>query len=278
MFYSGYVALIGKPNVGKSTLINALIGEKVSIISHKPQTTRDNLLGIYNGDDCQIIFIDTPGLHHSKNALDKAMAKNVRTAVSGADVCLFLVDGTKGLDSEDEEYLQHLQTQKMVIKTKNDKPGQKEFNYDLSISSLTGENLKLLIEKVKACLPKYDQPMYIYPQDYYTDKSIKFLIAEQLREEALNLLAQEVPHGIAVEIIRFEESEKLVKIDADIVCEAERHKGIIIGKNGANLKKIGSSARQYAQQLLQQQVMLKLFVKVERDWRDKPEKVKNLGY
>lgn len=278
MFRAGYVALVGKPNAGKSSLVNALVGEKVAIISAKPQTTRENILGVLTRDDGQIVFVDTPGIHHTKNALSKAMMKNVRSAVSGVDLVLYLIDGTTLPDSEEEEYIAHLGENKLVVRSKIDLPKQKPFNSDIQISSQTGENLQVLLEKILEKLPQYSQPTYIFEPDYYTDKSVKFLIAEEIREKALNLLHQEVPHGIAVEIIKFEEQENVVFIDADIVCEQERHKGMIIGKGGEMLKKIGSQTRTFAEQLLAKKIMLKLFVKVERDWRNKPEKVKHLGY
>lgn len=278
MFKLGYVAIIGKPNAGKSSLINALIKEKVAIISSKPQTTRDNILGILTSEEYQIIFVDTPGIHHSKNSLDRAMMKNVRSAVSGVDLILYLLDGTKMPDEEEKEYIEHLETPVIIVRTKIDLPKQKEFDSDIQISSLTGENLDKLLKMVLDKLPEQKEKRYIFEPDYYTDKSVKFIISEEIREKALNLLHQEVPHGIAVEIIRFLEKDNIVEIDADIICEQERHKGMIIGKGGSMLKEIGSLTRKFAESLLGKKVMLKLFVRVEKDWRNKPQKIKNLGY
>lgn len=278
MFKLGYVAIIGKPNAGKSSLINALIKEKVAIISSKPQTTRDNILGILTSEEYQIIFVDTPGIHHSKNSLDRAMMKNVRSAVSGVDLILYLLDGTKMPDEEEKEYIEHLETPVIIVRTKIDLPKQKEFDSDIQISSLTGENLNNLLKMVLDKLPEQKEKRYIFEPDYYTDKSVKFIISEEIREKALNLLHQEVPHGIAVEIIRFLEKDNIVEIDADIICEQERHKGMIIGKGGSMLKEIGSLTRKFAEDLLGKKVMLKLFVRVEKDWRNKPQKIKNLGY
>ena len=278
MFVAGYVAIVGRANAGKSSLINAIVGEKVAIISKKPQTTRDNILGILNRKDCQIIFVDTPGVHHSKNSLDKVMMKNVRSAIAGVDLILYLLDGSKELDDEEKDYINHLQGNKIIVRTKCDLKNQKDFESDLQISSLTGENLDKLIENIKKYLPSYSKPYYIYPKDEYTDKSIKFLIAEEIRENALNNLEREIPHGIAVEVIKFDEQNDVVFIDCDIVCEQESHKGIIIGKGGTMLKKIGTNARKFAEELLGKKVMLKIFVKVEKDWRNKPQKIKNLGY
>lgn len=278
MFYSGYVALVGKPNAGKSSLVNALVGEKVAIISKKPQTTRDNIIGIYNDEDSQIIFVDTPGVHHSKNLLDKSMMKNVRSALAGVDLVLYLIDGTTTPDQEELDYIEHIQANKLVVRTKIDLPNQKEFKENIKVSSINGENIGELISQIKGFLNKTEEPYYIYPPDYYTDKSIKFIIAEELREKALNNLEREIPHGVAVEIIRFFEEENIVYIDADIICEQDSHKGIIIGKGGQMLKKIASQTREFAEKLLDKKVMLKVFVKVEKDWRNKPQKIKNLGY
>ena len=278
MFRAGFVALVGKPNAGKSSLTNALVGEKVAIISSKPQTTRDNILGIISGKDYQIVLVDTPGVHHSKNSLDRAMMKNVRSAVSGVDLVLYLIDGTTSPDEEELEYINHIAAEKIIVRTKIDLKGQKEFDSDIEVSSLLGKGIDLLKETILEKLPAYEKEHYIYDPDYYTDKSVKFLISEEIREKALNILHQEVPHGIAVEIIRFDEREDIVGIDADIICEQERHKGMIIGAKGSVLKEIGSKTRDFAEQLLGKKVVLKLFVKVEKDWRNKPDKIKNLGY
>lgn len=278
MFKAGFVAVVGLPNAGKSSLVNALVGQKVAIISSKPQTTRDNILGIINGDDYQIVLVDTPGVHHSKNALDKAMMKNVRSAVNGVDLILYLIDGTTLPSEEERQYIEHLTLPTKVIKTKIDLKNLKNFNCDLEVSSRTGENIDKLKQLILEYMPSYNEEHYIYDKDYYTDKSVKFLIAEEIREKALNILHQEVPHGIAVEIIRFYEEESIIHIDADIICENDRHKGMIIGKGGQVLKKIGMEARLFAEQLLDKKVMLKIFVRVEKDWRNKPDKIKSLGY
>ena len=278
MFKAGYIAVVGLPNAGKSSLVNALVKEKVAIVSSKPQTTRDNIMGIISTDNYQIVLVDTPGVHHSKNALDKAMMKNVRSAVNGVDLILYLIDGTTMPSKEEKEYIAHLEVPTKVIKTKIDLKNLKNFDCDLAISTKTGENLDKLKNMILNYLPSYESKHYIFQPDYYTDKSIKFLIAEEIREKALEILHQEIPHGIALEITWFVEDKKLVHIDADLICENERHKGIIIGKNGQTLKKIGEQARASAEELLSKKVMLNIFVRVEKDWRSKPEKLKNLGY
>ena len=255
MYSFGYVAVVGRPNAGKSSLVNALVGEKVAIVSAKPQTTRDNILGVMNGEKFQVVFVDTPGVHRSKNQLDRSMMKNVRSAIAGVDLILYLVDGTKEFDQEEQDYFNHLQGEKVLVKTKIDKK----------------------VKEIKK-LPKSKEKNFLFDSDDYTDRSVKFLIGEQIREEALKILDQEVPHGIAVEIIKFDEKENLVTIEADIVCEQSRHKGIVIGKGGKNLKIIGQNTRLYAEDLLGKKVMLSLFVKVEENWRNKPNKLKNLGY
>ncbi len=278
MYSFGFVGVFGKANAGKSSLVNALVGEKVAIVSHRPQTTRDNILGIMNGENYQVVFVDTPGIHHTKNQLDKRMMKSVRSALASVDLVLYLVDGTKGVDEEEIAYINHIKEEHYVIKTKIDKKGLIEFDCDFEVSSLTGKNVQQLREFVISKMPKSEVKNFLYDQDYFTDKSVKFLTAEAIREECLNRFDDEIPHGIAVEITRFDERENLTVVEADIVCERERHKGIIIGKGGKNLKEIGQKARIYLEELIGTKVMLKLFVKVEETWRDKPDKLNNLGY
>lgn len=272
----GYVAVLGRPNAGKSSLMNYIVGEEVAIVSHRRQTTRNSIIGIKNSEEYQIIFIDTPGIHHSKNALDKYMMKNVRTALAGADVVLYLFDGTKEMEQEEVEYIDMLQKKcekVIILQTKCDKR-QKNFDIDaLKISVETGENIDKLIERIIDFLPKNNK---IYDDELYTDKSISFLITEKIRGLMLNNIDKEIPHGIAVVITNFDENEEVVKIEADIICEREQHKGIIIGKGGLALKKIGQETRKYVEELLDKKCVLKLFVKVDKDWRDK--NIQNYGY
>lgn len=265
----GYVAVLGQPNAGKSSLVNFLVGEEVAIVSHRRQTTRNSILGIKNGEDYQIIFIDTPGIHHSKNQLDKYMMKNVRSAIAGADVVLYLFDGTKPLEEEELQYIENLKTKTdnlILVQTKADKKQEILTPKGLEVSVANGMNIETLLGQIIALLPENQQ---IYDEDLYTDKSISFLIAEKIRGFLLNNIDKEIPHGIAVEITNFEETTDMVLIDADIICEREQHKGIVIGKGGSVLKKLGQETREYVENLLGKKCVLKLFVKVDKDWRDK---------
>lgn len=278
MYSFGYVGIIGKTNAGKSSLVNALVGHKVAIVTNRPQTTRDNILGILNGENFQIVLVDTPGVHRSKNKLDKKMMKNVRTAISGVDLILYLVDGTKGIDEEEQDYYNHLPEPKVMIKTKIDKKGIQTFNADFEISSLTGEGLDKLKQYIIDKMPKSEVKNFPFEEDDYTDKSLRFIVAEEIRQNALNLLEDEIPHGMAVEIERFEEKKDITIIEAIIVVEQERHKGIVIGKGGKMIKQIGQKAREFAEELLGGKVLLKIFVKVDKDWRNSDNSLKKLGY
>lgn len=274
MIKCGYVGVFGKPNAGKSTLVNLLVGEQVAIVSQKPQTTRDNILGIVNGNGYQLVLVDTPGVHHSKNHLDKAMMKNVRSALAGVDVLLYLIDGHCSIEQEEIEYLQYLKSYDVplvVVKTKKDKTQKNQLETDFYISSFTGEGIDQLKDKLVSLLPQRED--FLFPQEYYTDKSVRFLIAEKIRETALLILQNEIPHGICVEIEKFEDKGNLTIIEANVICEQERHKSIIIGKSGSVIKQLGENARKYAEDLLGNKVLLKLFVKVDTNWRERPDKV-----
>jgi len=265
----GYVAVLGQPNAGKSSLVNFLVGEEVAIVSHRRQTTRNSILGIKNGEGYQIIFVDTPGVHHSKNQLDKFMMKNVRSAIAGADVVLYLFDGSKPMEDEEYDYIDMLKTKNenvILLQTKSDKK-QVEHNLPaLKISVTTGENIEKLLKQIVELLPENQA---VYDEDLYTDKSISFLISEKVRGFLLNNLDKEIPHGVAVVVTDFVETESVVNIDLEIICEREQHKGIIIGKGGSVLKKLGQETREYVEELLQKKCVIKLFVKVDKDWRNR---------
>lgn len=264
----GYVAVLGRPNAGKSSLTNRIVGEEVAIVTKRQQTTRNNILGIANGENFQIIFIDTPGIHHSKNKLDKFMMKNVRSALSTADVVVYLIDASREVDEEEQDYIKMLgeKAEKLiVVLNKVDKKLVANVNADIKISVLENLNIDKLIEKIVEYLPENDR---IYGEDEYTDKSINFLVCEHIRGILLSKLDNEIPHGIAVVAEKMNEREDKVSMDISIIAEKERHKGIIIGKNGALIKEVGISARKYAEELFGKQVVLHLFVKVDENWRD----------
>lgn len=265
----GYVAVLGQPNAGKSSLVNCLVGEEVAVVSHRRQTTRNSILGIRTGKDYQILFLDTPGIHHSKNNLDRYMMKNVRSAIAGADVVLYLFDGSKKMEEEEIQYIDSLRqkTEKLLlVQTKADKKQEKHSVEALQISVTNGKNIDKLLDEIVGLLPEREP---VFDEDMYTDKSLSFLICEKIRGLMLENIDKEIPHGTAVVVSQFEESDEVVKLDVDIICEREQHKGIIIGKGGSMLKKLGQSAREYVEQLMEKKCVIKLFVKVDKDWRDR---------
>lgn len=290
---SGFVAIIGRPNVGKSTIMNALIGQKMAIVSDKPQTTRNRIQCVLTRDDYQIIFIDTPGIHRPKNELGNYMIKTVRSVFDDVDAILFVVDIADGIGGGDRrivESLKDVNIPVIVVLNKIDisepfqvEEGIKEFeNMGIAkeivpISALQGNN----ISKLESILVEYMPygPQY-YPPDMITDQPEQFIISEIIREKALECLHDEVPHGIGVEITHMEERDDrpLVDIRATIYCEKKSHKGIIIGKQGRMLQKIGSKARKDIERLLGVQVYLELWVKIKDDWRNNIGVLKDLGY
>ncbi len=280
MYKFGFVAVLGKPNAGKSTLINKLVGAKVAIVSNKPQTTRDNILGILNGENYQIVFVDTPGIHKATSHLDKIMMKNVRSAKAGADVVLYLLDTSCKIDEQEIEHIQKMRNdgiQVIVAGSKSDKK-RFDFDYDIIFSSLTNDKINELLKIILSKLPSYKEKNFLYDKDELTDKPVKFFVAEYIREAVLKVLKKEVPHGVAVVVTKYQEKLNIIEIDADIICEKQSHKGIIIGKGGETLKKIGSIARINCEELINKKIMLSLYVKVEDNWKDKPNKLSDLGY
>ena len=287
---SGFVAILGMPNVGKSTLLNCILREKVAIVSPKPQTTRNKILGIYNDDDSQIVFLDTPGIHTSHNKLDEYMDKAIISAKQDVDVVLFVIDGTKKITDHVIEtlnkYTKDIKNIILVVNKIDDTTYEKLYpelakcnNLQnvkdiVPISALRGKNIPELIKVVKSYLT--DSIKY-FDDDIYTDQSVRFIASEIIREKALWLLQDELPHGIAIEIIRFQEGD-IYEIDADIILEKPSHKQIVIGKNGSMLKNIGTKSRLEIEKLLSSKVMLKLFVKVREDWRGNSNTIKSLGY
>lgn len=280
MYKFGYVAILGKPNAGKSTLINRLVGMRLAIISDKPQTTRDNILAIVNGKNYQLVLIDTPGIHKATSHLDKFMMKNVRTAKAGADVVVYLLDSSLQPDPQELEHIAKMKKDGLNVIVAGSKSDKKKFEFDcdLYFSAVTGENVSNLIDKILEFLPSSKKKNFLYGQDEVTDKPVKFIVGEYVREGVLRILKKEVPHGVAVVTTAFEEKANIVNIETEIICEKQSHKGIIIGKCGKTLKKIGMYAREQCEQLLGKKVMLKIFVKVEEGWKDKPNKLTDLGY
>ncbi|MGI6189039.1 MAG: GTPase Era [Clostridiales bacterium] len=291
---SGFAAIIGRPNVGKSTLINNLIGEKLSIISDKPQTTRNRIQCVLNRPDYQVVFIDTPGIHRPKNKLGEYMVRVAKNALDEVDVIIFIVDVYQGIGGGDRfiaEELRQIKTPVVLAANKIDKVGkieeaerqakefqqQMEFDDMIMISAVDRTNLDRLEHTIVSYLPI--GPKY-YPDDMITDQPERFIAAELIREKALELLKEEVPHGIGVEIVSFKErqNKNIIDINATIYCEKKSHRGIIIGKGGKMLREIGSRARLDIEKLLGTRIYLELWVKVRKDWRDSAIDLKNLGY
>lgn len=292
-FYSGFVSLIGRPNVGKSTLMNYLIGEKIAIISPKPQTTRNKINAILTKDDFQVIFIDTPGIHKAKYKLDDYMVKAAETTFGEVDAVLMLTEPLGKMLPEDENIIERLKKVKtpvilVINKTdcfdeekvlKTTEIFSKAYNFAdiVQVSAVSGKNTDELMKVIKKYLP--EGPKY-FPDDMVTDQPERQIVSELIREKALKLLRDEIPHGTAVEVSSMKKrpDRNLVDIQAVIYCERESHKGIIIGKGGAMLKKIGTLSRQDITALLGSEVNLQLWVKVKKDWRDSDFLLKNFGY
>ena len=289
---SGFVAIIGRPNAGKSTLLNGFIGEKISIVSARPQTTRDKITGVLTTDEYQIAFVDTPGIHSPRNSLGGYMMKSVRRAREGVDCVLYVFDAGRVLLDDDIEMLKRTienGTPVIVAVNKTDEVTDEKIasafvklkevdgiSAIIPISALKKRNTKLLLEELVKLMPDGEK---LFPDDMLTDKTERFLVSEMIREKALRYLSEEVPHGIGVEIKVFSErGNGIVDVEADIICEKESHKGIVIGKGGETLKRILTSARHDMEQLLGQKVFLKGFVKVKSEWRDSDKLMRTLGY
>ena len=290
---SGFVTLIGRPNVGKSTLMNHLIGQKIAITSDKPQTTRNRIQTVYTDERGQVIFLDTPGIHKAKNKLGEYMVKVAKDTLNEVDVVLWLVEPTTFIGGGEQhivEQLERVNTPVILVINKIDtvkkeeimaaiEAYQKKLNFAeiIPVSAKKKQNTDRLMELVFKYLPY--GPMY-YDEDTVTDQPERQIAAELIREKALRLLGEEVPHGIAVTIEKMRERAdgSMVDIEATIVCERDSHKGIIIGKQGAMLKRIGTKAREEIERLFEYKVNLKLWVKVKKDWRDSDILMKNYGY
>lgn len=291
---SGFVTIIGRPNVGKSTLMNQLIGQKIAITSKKPQTTRNRIQTVYTDNSRgQIVFLDTPGIHQAKNKLGEYMVHVAENSLRDVDVILWLVEPSNYVGAGEQHIIKQLEKAKLpviLIINKIDTVEREkileyidtyrkiyDFDEIIPVSALRGTNLSDVIDSIYKYLPY--GPMF-YDEDTVTDQPKRQIVAEIIREKSLHALEEEVPHGIAVVIESMKDRKKgnMTDIEATIVCERESHKGIIIGKGGAMLKKIGSNARFEIERLLERKVNLKLWVKVKKDWRDSDSLMKNFGY
>lgn len=290
-YRSGFVTLIGRPNVGKSTLMNKLIGQKIAITSNKPQTTRNRIQTVLTTEEGQIVFVDTPGIHKAKNKLGEYMVHVAERTLNEVDVVLWLVEPSTFIGAGERhiiEQLKRVTTPVVLVINKVDMVKKEEVltfidayrkEYDFAeivpVSARTGENTDELVKVILKYLPYGPQ---FYDEDTITDQPERQIVAEIIREKALHSLNEEIPHGIAVAIDRMKMQRKVMHIDATIICERDSHKGIIIGKQGAMLKKIGTNARYEIEHLLDAKVNLKLWVKVKKDWRDSDYMIKNFGY
>ncbi|MCC0629937.1 GTPase Era [Clostridioides sp. ES-S-0108-01] len=294
MFKSGFVSIVGRPNVGKSTLMNNVVGEKIAIMSDKPQTTRNTIQAVYTDEEMQIVFLDTPGIHKPKNKLGEFMVKAATEAFKNVDLILFVVDDSKKIGPGDRKIIEDLRSVKtpiILVVNKIDQLDQKDELFDIikmydnegifkeivPISALKGKNTDTLIKVIQNYLeegPKY------FPDYMITDQPERVLIAELIREKVLHYLNDEIPHGVAVEIekMKARNDKEIVDVSAVIYCERDSHKGIIIGKNGRKLKGIGKSARQDIELLLGSQINLQLWVKVKENWRNLQNYINNFGY
>lgn len=294
-FKSGYVSVIGRPNVGKSTLLNAIIGEKISAISSKPQTTRQNITFIHTDEDSQIIFLDTPGIQKPKNKLGEFMLTESKDGIEDSDIITYIVDTSKRIGKAERSIIDILKEYKgklpiILLINKVDTIKKDEllevismyadeniFNDIIPISAINNDGVDIYLESLKKFLKP--GPMY-YPEDMITDKNERFIVSEIIREKGLKYLNDEVPHGLAISIEKFKKrpDKNIYDIEANIYVERDSHKGILIGKKGSMLKRIGTESREEAEKLLDAKVNLQIWVKVEKNWREKDNLVKRFGY
>ncbi len=289
---SGYVAVIGRANAGKSTLINVLVGEKVSIVSPKPQTTRDRILGVLTEADYQIVFVDTPGIYRARNALTDMMMRTTETSAREVDFILYVLDGHEGISKEEFELVKKyraLNIPMAIAYTKIDIMPKENIPLDMAkisdegldidvfpVSARKGKNVRALKEFLAAQMPEGEK---VFSEDIVSDKSERFMISEIMREKILLKFDKEIPHGIAIVINTFTRNENGVyEVNLDIVCERANHKAILIGKQGKAIKEVSSFARQDMEKFLGAKVFLTTYVKVKEDWRDRPGLLKEYGY
>ncbi len=291
-FKSGYVAIVGRPNVGKSTILNKLVGQKIAIMSPKPQTTRNKILGVLHGNGYQAVFLDTPGFHKPRTRLGENMVKHVNDAMDGVDITMVVVEPTDRISPSEEEIIRKIDSPcSVLVINKTDTVKKDEllsviamysrlhsFGAIVPVSAKSGDNMGELKKVISDMLPV--GPMY-YPEDMVTDQMEKEIVAEVIREKILKTLRDEIPHGTAVEIVKMkyreDKSGGIYDISANIFCEKDSHKGIIIGKGGKTLKQIGSLARQECERMLETRVFMELWVKVKEDWRNSNSLMKEIG-
>ncbi len=291
---TAFIAIVGRPNVGKSSILNRLLGEKIAIVSSKPQTTRTRIMGVLTDEDCQLVFIDTPGLHKPRNDLDRFMLRSINESVAGVDMCVLVTEAGKRISREEEQLIEKFRSLGLPaalainkIDTVNDKTvlagqiselaGLFDFCAVVPCSAQTGSGIDILKKEMKAQAHEGD---FLFDEDTLTDQPERVLAAEMIREKLLRLLEKEVPHGTAVFVERMKErsDKEIIDIDAVIYCERESHKGMIIGKGGAMLKRIGSYARQDMERFFDCKVNLQIWVKVKEDWRNREAILRSLGY
>lgn len=291
-FKCGFVTIIGETNAGKSTLINQLVGEKVAIVSPKSQTTRDNIKGIYNDKNSQIVFVDTPGYHKRKTKIDDEMDKHIKEAIEDTEILLILIDAKKSLIEQYEKIIKNVsfEAKKILLINKIDETKYEKVyplllelskiakvDEILPISALKGTNCDILIEMIKKYLPSYDYEMRYYPVENYTDKNLREICAEVIREKALLCLDDEIPHGIQVVVTDFKEETEPIEIYADLYCERESHKPIILGKNGEKIKEISTKSRLTIEWIIEKRVNLNIYVKVKENWRNDVRAIAEFG-
>jgi GTP-binding protein Era len=288
---TAYIAIVGRPNVGKSTLLNALLGEKIAIVSNKPQTTRNRILGILTEGDDQYVFLDTPGVFTPRNALGEFMVKTAGASVGDSDVVILMVDASSRITSVEENIIESIKKAgipSILAVNKTDLVSPEEiaqclqtysekhdFDAYVPLCAKNGKNTKVLLSECKKFLVESE---WLFPEDMMTDQPMRQVASEIIREKILRTMDKEIPHGVAVVIEEFKEEDELVRIRAEIFCEKESHKGIIVGKGGEGLKRIGSYARADLEKMLEKKVYLNLWVKVKENWRESARAVGNFGY
>ena len=291
MTKTAFIMIAGKPNVGKSTLLNTLLGEKVAIVSRKPQTTRNRITGVLTKGENQYVFTDTPGLHKPKTLLGEYMMRAVGNAADSSDIIIFVVEAGTELNANEKNALDSYKKSGIdviLVINKTDRANKVklaeqimtlsetyDFHAIIPVSALTGDEVELILKELD---PLLTESIHFFPEDYLTDQPERKIFAEIIREKVLRLLDDEIPHGVAVSIEDFSEKKGLLSVRAEIYCERESHKRIIIGKNGSMLKKIGTYAREDAESIFETKVFLDLWVKVKEDWRDRPSLLTDFGY